>query len=75
MVFLNITEIQALKWKEIDPHFRDDKNTVTAAPSPAARFPASPQGWSDAIEYARTKQLREMEERLAAQRVEGEDET
>lgn len=56
MVFLNISEMEALKWKEIDPHFRDGKGSVTAAPSPAARFPASPQGWNDAVEYAKNKQ-------------------
>ena len=27
----------------------------TAAPSPAARFPASEQGWNDALAYMRTK--------------------
>lgn len=57
MVFLNVTELAALKWQEIDPHFRDPKKSTTArqAPSPAARFPASPEGWADAVAYATGK--------------------
>lgn len=57
MVFLGVTEAQVLKWREIDPHFRDPKKprSATEAPSPAARFPASPEGWQDAIAYARSK--------------------
>lgn len=59
MVFLNITELDALKWKEIDPHFRDNKVRSTlsqnAAPSPAARFPGNEEGWQDALDYAARK--------------------
>ena len=66
MVFLNTTELDVLRWKEIDPHFRPQKEEGTQyakgalkdpkkAPSPAARFPASDEGWKDAIEYTRTK--------------------
>jgi hypothetical protein len=56
MVFLNVTELDALKWKEIDPHFRDNKaKYLRAAPSPAARFPGSDEGWKDAIAYATHK--------------------
>lgn len=56
LVFLNVTEVEVLKWRKIDPHFRNVKPTSSKeAPSPAARFPASDQGWSDAIEYAYTK--------------------
>ena len=55
MVFLDVTELQALKWKKIDPHFRGPKPLATEAPSPAARFPGSAAGWSDAINYARSK--------------------
>ena len=57
MVFLNVTELQVLKWKKIDPHFRAPDSTFfpSDAPSPAARFPASPDGWSDALKYARGK--------------------
>jgi hypothetical protein len=56
MVFLNVTEEQALKWKKIDPHFRDSQGlppSLKEAPSPAARFPASTDGWCDALSYAR----------------------
>ncbi len=67
MVFLNITEGQMLKWKQIDPHFRssnrgnmrhldgDKQFPSNEAPSPAARFPASVDGWADAVSYARGK--------------------
>lgn len=68
MVFLNTTELDVLRWKEIDPHFRPQKVEMDPmnrmervvkdpkkAPSPAARFPASDEGWKDAIEYAKTK--------------------
>lgn len=57
MVFLNVTEGDVLKWRTIDPHFRNPKeaNNLGAAPPPAARFPASSEGWSDALTYARGK--------------------
>jgi hypothetical protein len=57
MVFLDVPEAQALKWREIDPHFRDPAKPIdrTQAPSPAARFPASIEGWEDAVEYAQRK--------------------
>jgi hypothetical protein len=56
LVYLNMTAIGALKWKVIDPHFTDKKPlSEEYAPSPAARFPASTQGWQDAITYARSK--------------------
>jgi hypothetical protein len=57
LVMLNITEAQALKWRVIDPHFRapDARTDECEAPSPAARFPASDEGWQDAINYARSK--------------------
>jgi hypothetical protein len=59
MVFLNVTEVQILKWRKIDPHFRDPKDprapNSREAPSPAARFPASQEGLSDAIDYANKK--------------------
>jgi hypothetical protein len=53
LVFLNVTEAQVLKWRKIDPHFRADKAAPHEAPSPAARFPASAEGWQDALGYAR----------------------
>lgn len=57
MVFLDVAEATVIRWRIIDPHFRDPKVKVdsTSAPSPAARFPASPEGWRDAITYARSK--------------------
>lgn len=54
MVFLGRTVKDALFWKKIDPHFRDKKSPLAKfeAPSPDARFPASPAGWDHACEYA-----------------------
>ena len=53
LVYENVTPLQALKWKKLDPHFREGKTPVHEAPSPAARFPASKQGILDAQRYAR----------------------
>lgn len=57
MVFLNVKEGDALKWRKIDPHFRNPtlKPLESEAPSPDARFPGSASGWADAINYARRK--------------------
>lgn len=55
MVFLNVSEMTALKWRKIDPHFRDTPTSENEAPGPAARFPASDVGWDDAITYAEGK--------------------
>ena len=57
LVFLNVSAVDALKWKRIDPHFRDPKTNgfPNSAPSPVARFPASSQGWEDALAYVKTK--------------------
>jgi hypothetical protein len=57
LVFLNVTELEALRWKRIDPHFRAPSKVAlaTEAPSPAARFPASDEGWKDALEYAKAR--------------------
>jgi hypothetical protein len=55
MVFLNTTAIDALKWRKLDPHFRNKPVDKDVAPSPAARFPASPEGWADALTYAKGK--------------------
>ena len=56
MVYLDMPLQQAMKWRRIDPHFRQDKGrSAKEAPSPAARFPASPEGWQDALSYARSK--------------------
>jgi hypothetical protein len=57
LVIIGVKVIDALRWKEIDPHFADPKlkRLATQAPSPAARFPGNADGWNDAIEYARRK--------------------
>lgn len=56
MVFLDVPETAVLKWRRLDPHFRADApKSAKEAPSPAARFPASSDGWADAIAYANTK--------------------
>jgi hypothetical protein len=55
MVFLNVDILAAMKWRRIDPHFDDKPRTDREAPSPNARFPATPQGWDDAISYATTR--------------------
>lgn len=57
MVWLNVTEEQVVRWKIIDPHFRPAGRVIhpTEAPSPAARFPASPEGWKDALAFATYK--------------------
>lgn len=57
MVFTDIDEMDALRWRRIDPHFRDPGPDVAAneAPGPVARFPASEEGWGDAILYATRK--------------------
>lgn len=55
MVFLDATMKKALAWTRIDPHFREEKDAGLGAPSPVARFPASNDGWHNAIEFARSK--------------------
>lgn len=56
MVFPETYAIDALKWKKIDPHFRDSgKENSYEAPSPVARFPATEEGWNDAVAYAQSK--------------------
>jgi hypothetical protein len=58
LVFLQTSGLDALRWREIDPHFRDPAPPMlaTQAPSPSARFPASPEGWADALAYAHAKE-------------------
>jgi hypothetical protein len=57
LVFLDTPEEVVVRWREIDPHFRDPKIKIAKhqAPTPAARFPASAEGWKDAIAYATSK--------------------
>jgi hypothetical protein len=54
LLFLECSPLDALKWKKIDPHFRDHKGKAppTEAPSPAVRFPGSDLGWNEALAYA-----------------------
>lgn len=52
IVYSGIQLKDVLKWREIDPHFRDsDSNDAKKAPSPIAKFPASSEGWVDAIAF------------------------
>ena len=63
MVFLDVTEVQLISWRKIDPHFRAQPRSgltpmpwpKNEAPSPAARFPATVEGWEDAVAYAQHK--------------------
>lgn len=50
-----LTFLDALKWKEIDPHFRDPDAVVSerSAPTPFARFPGTDSGWESAKMMAR----------------------
>jgi hypothetical protein len=55
MVFCDVTIKDAIKWRRIDPHFRDPKKAKlkTEAPSPVCRFPANESGWLHALDYAK----------------------
>ncbi len=56
MVFLDVKMKEVVKWRRIDPHFRNPmEKSVTEAPSPAARFPGNSDGWKDALAYAYAK--------------------
>lgn len=57
LVFLMVSESEVIRWRVIDPHFRDPTapRKASEAPPPAARFPASAEGWEDACAYARAK--------------------
>jgi hypothetical protein len=59
MVFCNVGLADVVRWKKIDPHFRNRSDQrggkAREAPSPAARFPGDPEGWADAISYAQHK--------------------
>jgi hypothetical protein len=57
LVILNRSLKAAIRWKRIDPHFRDPAKQASPyeAPSPSARFPGSKEGWIDAVAYARGK--------------------
>ena len=56
ILVVKATMKSALKWRKIDPHFRDTKFlNDKECPSPLARFPGNEQGWKDAMEYAKSK--------------------
>ena len=57
IVFADTDLHQAVRWKRVDPHFRapSPHEDPKIAPSPAARFPATPEGWTDAVCYAKVK--------------------
>jgi hypothetical protein len=58
LVYLGVSALDAMRWRTIDPHFRDSKKAsrdATEAPGPSARFPASEEGWADALAYAQVK--------------------
>lgn len=55
IVYANCATLRAIKWRTIDPHFkRVTKIDAREAPSPAARFPGSDDGWMEALRYAET---------------------
>jgi hypothetical protein len=52
LVFENVRMKDVIRWKTIDPHFRDaSPKDWSEAPSPIARFPASDVGWKDALQF------------------------
>jgi hypothetical protein len=57
MVFAKCTLKDAIRWKRIDPHFREQASAVDihSAPPPIARFQPTPEGWQDAMAYANQK--------------------
>lgn len=53
LVYFKVNALTAIKWKELDPHFREGtEKDPRKAPSPAARFPASGEGWLQAMAFA-----------------------
>lgn len=55
LVFDRILIRDVVFWTRIDPHFShaSKPRAKTEAPSPAARFPASPEGWQRALAFAK----------------------
>jgi len=60
MVFLDTTVEAVIYWRRIDPHFREPpaEPDRKVAPPSRARFPADDAGWQDALDFARSKQVR-----------------
>ena len=57
MVFEGVKVRDAIKWRILDPHFRQGglPPPINTAPPPVARFPASDQGWKDALSYVQIR--------------------
>ncbi len=54
MVFKDVTLLQVMQWKKIDPHFRENfVGSKEDAPSPVARFPATDEGLNAAQNFVR----------------------
>ena len=51
LVYVGSTTRDVLKWRTIDPHFREVEPGPKQAPSPTARFPASQEGWDMAVAF------------------------
>lgn len=57
LVFKATTK-QAILWRRMDPHFKEvikQGLSKTEAPVPIARFPATEEGWNDALTFVRVK--------------------
>ena len=53
MVFENCAFQDAIHWREIDPHFSENRQPDKhQAPAPSARYPASDLGWTRAKAFA-----------------------
>lgn len=50
-----VSALDVAKWRKLDPHWEQPKGPRDSkvAPPPAARFPASKEGWERAIQFAR----------------------
>jgi len=53
LVYFNSTINDVVFWKQIDPHFRNNekKSPKHKAPGPDARFPATDDGWNNALRF------------------------
>lgn len=64
MVFLDTSYKDVIYWRRIDPHFRahppvpPNGTHPKESPPPAARYPATSEGWLDALSYAQSKAAR-----------------
>lgn len=59
LVFKATTK-EAIMWRRMDPHFKEVPKqglSKTEAPVPIARFPASEEGWNDALAFVRVKNI------------------